>query len=141
MTIAQIELIEGSFKKVQPIADQAAQLFYTRLFETNPRLRPLFRGDMVEQGRKLMFMLGVAVASLRRLDQLTPGLEDLGRRHAGYGVQTQDYDTVGSALLWTLEQGLGDAFTPEVESAWGDMYSWVASTMQRGAAKAAAVAA
>jgi hemoglobin-like flavoprotein len=134
MNSEQIEIVQASFTQVQPIAVDAARLFYSRLFEIDPSLRPMFRGDMDEQGRKLMQMIGVAVGSLRRLEQVLPAVEDLGRRHAGYGVRDEHYATVAAALLWTLEQGLGEAFTPEVRDAWAAMYELVSSAMKRGAA-------
>jgi hemoglobin-like flavoprotein len=137
MTNTQIELVQTTFKSVQPIAETAAELFYKRLFEIDPSLRPMFRGDMQEQGRKLMQMLAVAVAGLTRFDQLLPAVEDMGRRHAGYGVRDEHYATVAQALLWTLEQGLGPAFTSEVREAWTTMYVAIATAMQRGAAAGA----
>lgn len=141
MTSTQIELVEASFRKIEPGADEVARQFYDRLFETAPSLRPMFRGDLVEQGRKLMQMITVAVRSLRRLDQILPAVEDLGRRHARYGVRDEHYAIVAGALLWTLGQGLGDAFTPEVCDAWVAMYQTVTGVMQRGAATEMAAAA
>jgi hemoglobin-like flavoprotein len=140
MTPKQIELVQVSFKMVQPIAGEAAQLFYNRLFEIDPSLRPMFRGDMGEQGRKLMQIIGVAVGSLRRMEQILPAVEDMGRRHAGYGVREEHYATVGEALLWTLDKGLGEAFTHEVRDAWVAMYELVTTAMKRGAAGIAAAA-
>jgi hemoglobin-like flavoprotein len=140
MTPTQIALVQQTFEQVKPIADVAAGLFYNRLFELDPSLRPMFRGDMQEQGRKLMQMLSVAVAGLTRLDTLVPAVEALGRRHVGYGVQDEHYATVGAALLWTLGQGLGDAFTPEVEAAWATAYGVLSSVMQNAEALPAAVA-
>jgi hemoglobin-like flavoprotein len=141
MTPTQITLVQQSFDHVKPIADTAAHLFYNRLFELDPTLRPMFRGDMQEQGRKLMQMLSVAVAGLTRLDTLVPAVEALGRRHQGYGVQNEHYATVGVALLWTLGQGLGDAFTPDVEAAWATAYGVLSSVMQNaGVVETAAVA-
>jgi hemoglobin-like flavoprotein len=140
LTKEQITLVKGSFAAIVPIADDAAALFYRRLFEIDPRLERMFSGDMVEQRRKLMQMLTAAVKGLDRLEQLVPVVEDLGRRHAGYGVRDEHYDTVGAALLWTLEKGLGPAFTPETKEAWTAVYGLLASTMQ-GAAKKALVAA
>jgi hemoglobin-like flavoprotein len=113
---------------VAPIADIAAELFYARLFEIDPTLKPMFRGDMKEQGRKLMQMLSVAVNGLNSLDRIVPAIQDLGKRHVGYGVREQDYRTVGTALLWTLEQGLGSEFTPDVREAWTAVYMLVANT-------------
>jgi len=135
LTMTQIELVQKTFAVVAPIADDAAALFYRRLFEIDPRLEPMFKGDMAEQRRKLMVMLSAAVKGLPRLDRLVPVLEDLGRRHAHYGVEDRHYETVGEALLWTLEKGLGPEFTPEVREAWTSVYGIVASTMKAGAAQ------
>jgi hemoglobin-like flavoprotein len=129
----QIRLVQDSFRQVAPMAEAAAGLFYARLFELDPDLRSLFKGDMSEQGRRLMQMLGLAVKSLDRPEQLLPALRALGARHVAYGVREKDYDTVGRALLWTLRQGLGDAFTPEVEAAWAEVYAALAAAMQGGA--------
>ncbi len=140
MTSAEIHLVKDSFRQIVPIADQAAALFYARLFELDPALRHLFRGDMREQGRKLMTMIATAVQSLERIDTLVPAVRQLGARHAGYGVTEDHYATVGAALLWTLEKGLGPAFTPAVREAWTTTYSLLANTMieaQREAALAA----
>ncbi len=134
MTPETQALVRESFAKVAPIAPQAAALFYGRLFELDPTLKPLFQGDMTEQGRKLMTMIGTAVANLNKLDAIVPAVQDLGRRHTSYGVQPQHYATVGSALLWTLGQGLGDAFTPQVEAAWTEVYTVLATVMQDAAA-------
>jgi hemoglobin-like flavoprotein len=134
MTTTQTELVQASFAKVLPIADEAAALFYGRLFELDPALRPLFKGDLSEQGRKLMQMIGMAVKWLDRWQQLAPVLGELARRHEGYGVRPQHYDTVGAALIWTLEQGLGTAFTPEVKAAWVAVYTNLANTMQAASA-------
>jgi hemoglobin-like flavoprotein len=135
LTMTQIELVQKTFAVVAPIADDAAALFYRRLFEIDPRLEPMFKGNMAEQRRKLMVMLSAAVKGLPRLDRLVPVLEDLGRRHAHYGVEDTHYETVGEALLWTLEKGLGPEFTPEVREAWTSVYGIVASTMKAGAAQ------
>jgi len=132
MTPTQVELVQESWKQVLPIKDEAAQMFYGRLFELNPALRDLFKGEMAEQRRKLMAMIGMAVSSLNRVETLVPTLRELGRKHGGYGVQASDYDTVGAALLWTLEQGLGAQFTPQVRTAWTETYSVLAATMQGG---------
>ena len=134
MTNEQTTLVKTSFAKVLPIADTAATLFYGRLFELDPALRPLFKGDISEQGRKLMQMIGMAVKWLDRWDQLAPVLGELARRHESYGVREQHYQTVGAALLWTLEQGLGPSFTPEVKAAWTTVYTRLADTMQTAAA-------
>jgi hemoglobin-like flavoprotein len=137
MTPEQVVLVKNSWALVTPIADKAAELFYGKLFELDPELKSLFTGDMTEQGRKLMNMINTAVNSLDRLEAIVPAVEQLGERHAGYGVKDEDYDTVGAALLWTLETGLGEAFTPEVKEAWTITYNVLASTMQSAAAKAA----
>ena len=127
-------LVRESFAKVVPIAPQAAALFYDRLFVLDPALRQLFKGDMAEQGRKLMAMIGTAVANLARLEAIAPAVQDLGRRHADYGVLPSHYDIVATALLWTLGQGLGDAFTPAVEAAWTEAYTVLAIVMKDAAA-------
>jgi len=136
LTPTQKTLVQESFAKVAPIADAAAVLFYGRLFEIDPSLQRMFRGDMAEQRRKLMQMLVGAVKGLDHLDRLVPIVQDLGRRHAAYGVMDAHYDTVGSALLWTLEKGLGDAFTPEVKDAWAAVYGLLATTMKDAAREA-----
>jgi len=134
LTLTQIELVQSSFAIIAPIADDAASLFYRRLFEIDPSLEQMFKGDMTDQRRKLMQMLTAAVKGLPRLDRLVPIVEDLGRRHAGYGVTDAHYDTVGAALIWTLEKGLGNAFTPAVKEAWTCVYGVLASTMKNAAA-------
>ena len=138
LTQAQIALVQNSFAVVAPIADDAAVLFYRRLFEIDPTLQAMFRGDMADQRRKLMQMLSAAVKGLNHIDRLIPVVEDLGRKHAGYGVEEHHYETVANALLWTLEKGLGTAFTPDVREAWTTVYGLLASTMARAAAKAEA---
>jgi hemoglobin-like flavoprotein len=137
LTSKQVGLIQESFEQVLPIADTAAALFYDRLFTLDPSLRALFRGDMKAQGRALMGMIRVVVNGLTRLEAIVPAVETLGRRHAGYGVKDEHYATVGDALLWTLGQGLGDAFTPAVRDAWAQAYTILAATMQAAAATAA----
>jgi len=140
LTQAQKTLVQDSFAVIAPIADDAAVLFYRRLFEIDPSLQAMFRGDMAEQRRKLMQMLTAAVKGLDRLEQLVPVVQELGRRHATYGVADAHYDTVGAALLWTLEKGLGDAFTPETKEAWATVYGLIAATMQQAAREALAAA-
>jgi hemoglobin-like flavoprotein len=137
MTSEQKVLVQGTFAKVAPIADDAAAMFYARLFELDPSLRPLFTTDLTEQGRKLMQMIAVAVNALDRLDELVPAVRQLGIRHARYGVKDQHYDTVAEALLWTLERGLGSDFTPAVKDAWTAVYGVLAATMKEAAAVAA----
>ncbi|MCA9137170.1 MAG: hypothetical protein KDB00_10435 [Planctomycetales bacterium] len=129
MTPQQIELVQSSWEKVKPISEQAAELFYGRLFELDPSLKPLFKGDMKEQGKKLMATLNLAVTSLTRLEDILPAVQDLGRRHVKYGVPDESYQTVGQALLWTLGQGLGDAFTDDVKQAWTITYVTLSNVM------------
>ena len=136
LTVVQKSLVQNSFASIATIADDAAVLFYQRLFELDPSLRPTFRGDMAEQRKKLMQMITAAVKGLDRLEQLVPVVKDLGRRHAGYGVADSHYDTVGAALLWTLEVGLGRAFTPDVKEAWTAVYGLLATTMKTAAREA-----
>lgn len=138
VTSSQKVLVQESFAAVAPIADDAAALFYRRLFELDPSLERMFKGDMTEQRRKLMQMLTAAVKGLDRLDQLVPVVEELGRRHVGYGVADEHYDTVGAALLWALEKGLGNAFTPEVKDAWAAVYGLLAETMKNASKEALA---
>lgn len=138
MTEEQIELVQSTWSKVAPHADQVAMLFYDRLFELDPELKPLFKGDMPEQGKKLMQMLAVAVNGLTKLDTIVPAVQDLGVRHNDYGVAPEHYDTVGAALLWTLENGLGEEFTDEVKEAWTVAYTTLATVMKEAAAAAAA---
>jgi hemoglobin-like flavoprotein len=133
MTPEKIDLVQTSFRKVMPISATAADLFYGRLFELDPALKPLFKGDMKEQGRKLMQMIGTAVASLRDLPTLVPVVQALGKKHAGYGVKAEHYDTVGAALLWTLGKGLGEAYTEEVDAAWTETYTTLATVMKTAA--------
>jgi hemoglobin-like flavoprotein len=139
MYASDVVLVQQSWEQVVPIADAAATLFYGRLFELDPSLRRMFaHTDMAEQRKKLMSIITVVVRGLERLDQLLPAVEALGRRHAGYGVTDDHYVTVAEALLWTLEQGLGEAFTPQVRSAWTETYTALAAVMQRGARQLAA---
>ena len=140
LTAAQKTLVQTSFATIVPIADDAAALFYQRLFELDPSLQAMFRGSLIEQRKKLMQMLTAAVKGLDRLEQLVPVLQDLGRRHAAYGVAEAHYDTVGAALLWTLEMGLGAAFTAETREAWTAVYGLLATTMKDAARETLAAA-
>lgn len=133
MTPREITLVQESFRKVAPISEQAAAIFYARLFELDPSLRALFHGNMAEQGRKLMQVLGFAVGGLNKLTDLVPAVRALGLRHAGYEVREAHYETVGEALLWTLARGLGADFTPEHQAAWAKVYWLLAETMKAGA--------
>lgn len=131
-----IPLVQNTWALVLPIADQAAALFYGRLFELDPSLRRLFTStDMTEQRKKLMQMITVVVRALNHIDQILPAVEELGRRNERYGVTDAHYDTVGAALLWTLEQGLGDAYTPAVHEAWAATYGTLASVMKSASAE------
>ena len=139
MTPEQKELVQSSFAQLKSISEVAADLFYQTLFERDAKLKLLFRGDMKEQGRRLMQMIEVAVRGLDRLEEIKPALEALGARHAGYGVKERDYETVGGAFIATLERGLGSAFTPEIRNAWVAVYTLLAATMKAGEKVAQAV--
>jgi hemoglobin-like flavoprotein len=121
--------VQSTWKIVESIAPEAAALFYKNLFEADPALQPLFKGSMEEQGEKLMQMIGAAVGKLTDLDSLIPILQSLAIRHKGYGVNTAHYETVGAALLKTLEQGLGPTFTPQVRASWSEVYGVMSSVM------------
>lgn len=136
ITPQQKELVQQTWTMVVPIADKAAELFYGRLFELEPEYKKMFKNDMTEQGKKLMKTINIAVAALDDVEPLVPVLKQMGADHAGYGVVERDYNVVGAALLWTLEQGLGEAFTDEVKSAWGAVYELLASVMKEGAVEA-----
>jgi hemoglobin-like flavoprotein len=129
MTPDQIDLVQSSFAKVVPIADAAAELFYGRLFEIAPEVKPLFRGDMREQGRKLMTTLGIVVSGLKNLDAIMPAAKALAVRHVGYGVAAAHYRPVGEALIWTLEKGLGEQFSSDVRNAWLAAYGALSGVM------------
>jgi len=135
MTSAQRQLVQASFARLAPSADAVAAMFYRELFVLDPDLRKLFRGDIAQQGRKLMSMLGTAIANLDRLEDIVPAVRDLGRRHAGYGVEAADYQTVALALIRTLEQGLGTDFTPALREAWANCYRVLAGEMLAGASE------
>jgi nitric oxide dioxygenase len=138
MTPRQIDLIRASWSAVEPIADTAATLFYDQLFELDPAIRRLFRRtDMAAQRKILMQTLTVVVKSLDKLDTIVPAVQALGRRHAGYGVRSEHYESVGIALLWTLEQGLGEAFDDDTREAWAAAYGTLASVMIAAADDAA----
>ncbi|MGJ8642887.1 MAG: globin family protein [Luteolibacter sp.] len=138
LTTHQKELVQGSWEKVVPIADTAATLFYGKLFELDPSVKPLFaNSDMKEQGKKLMQMIGAAVKGLDSLGELVPAVAALGKRHNGYGVKPEHYDTVGAALLDTLAKGLGEEFTPEAKEAWTITYTTLAGVMIQAQGEAA----
>ncbi|HEY2533899.1 MAG TPA: globin family protein [Xanthobacteraceae bacterium] len=129
MTPDQVKTVQDSFAKVAPISEQAAALFYDRLFAIAPAVRPLFKGDMEEQGRKLMATLAVVVNGLSNLETMLPTASTLAKRHADYGVQAADYTCVGEALLWTLERGLGEQWTPQLAAAWSAAYGTLSEFM------------
>jgi len=129
MTPEQVAQVQASFQKVAPIADQAAALFYARLFETAPDLRALFTGNMEVQGQKLMAAIATVVNGLGEIETVAPAVRDLAKRHVVYGVRPEHYKLVGGALLWTLEQGLGADFTPAVRAAWTEAYGALSEMM------------
>jgi hemoglobin-like flavoprotein len=129
MTPDQVQLVQQSFSKVVPIADQAAVLFYDRLFEVAPQVKPMFRADLTEQRKKLMATLAVVVNGLGNLQSVLPAASALAKRHVTYGARAEHYPVVGSALLWTLEKGLGDAWTPELADAWTTAYGTLSGFM------------
>ena len=134
LSLEQKQLVQSTFEKVVPIADKAAELFYARLFEIDATTQPLFvNTNMQEQGKMLMRMLALAVKGLDNLDELVPQVEALGKRHIGYGVKKEQYTSVGEALIWTLGQGLGSDFTPEVKEAWIEVYTILAKVATEAA--------
>ena len=118
---------------IVPVKEQTAELFYRKLFSMDPDVKSLFKGDIKAQGEKLVTSINLVVNSLSNLDHVVPALQDMGRRHVDYGVKPEDYDTVGAAFLWTLEQGLGEDFTVEVKDAWTTAYGIIATTMKDAA--------
>jgi hemoglobin-like flavoprotein len=138
MTPEQVTMVKDTWAQVAPISEQAAELFYGKLFELNPDYKALFKGEMKSQGKMLMSMLNTAVTSLDKLDTIVPAVQALGKRHVDYGVKDEDYAVVAEALLWTLGQGLGDAFTDEVKEAWTITYTTLAGVMIEAANEEAA---
>lgn len=134
LTDKEIQLVRKTFAEIEPHAEEVAAAFYGRLFQLDPSLNDLFKSDLGEQGRKLMAMLKTAVKGLNDLEAIVPAVQDLGRRHTGYGVEEKHYGTVGEALLWTLEQGLGGGFTDEVRESWTKVYVTLSSVMKEAAA-------
>jgi len=137
MTAEKITLVQDSWAKVVPISETAAELFYGKLFELDPSVRAMFKGDMKEQGRKLIAILNTAVNALTKLETIVPAVQAMGKRHVDYGVKDEHYDTVGEALIWTLGVGLKDDFIDETKDAWLAVYTLVATTMKEAAAEAA----
>ena len=141
MSPEQKILVQVTWRQLVPIADTAASLFYGRLFWIDPSARDLFAGvDLVKQRGKLIQALAMVVGTLDRIEELVPTITDLGRRHAGYGVTDDHYDSVGAALMWSLEEGLGNAWTAEVKAAWAAAYDLLAGVMREGANDATATA-
>jgi nitric oxide dioxygenase len=129
MNPTQVKLVQQSFAKVAPISETAAVLFYDRLFEIAPTVRAMFPADMTEQRKKLMAMLAAVVNGLANLDSILPAASALAKRHVAYGAKAEHYPVVGSALLWTLEKGLGEAWTPELAAAWTAAYGTLSGFM------------
>ena len=134
LTKPEIEMVQSDWKKVLPIADTAATLFYGRLFDLDPSLRPMFKADLTEQKKKLLQTLSAAVSGLDDVGTLVPVLQALGKKHTGYGVKISHYATVGTAFIWTLKQGLGAGFNASHEAAWANVYDLLSKTMIAGAA-------
>ncbi len=133
MTPAQIAQIRESWNQIQPVAGNVAQLFYGKLLELDPTLKPMFANDMNERGEKLIKVMTIAVNSLDRMATIKPTVREIGKRHVGYGIKQHHYNTVAAAFLWTLEQALGARFTSEVRDAWIEMYNAISTTMKEGA--------
>ena len=129
MTPEQVTLVQQSFGKVAPNAEQAAVMFYDRLFEIAPQVKAMFPADMTEQRKKLMATLAVVVNGLSNLESILPAASALARRHVAYGARAEHYPVVGSALLWTLEKGLGDGWTPDIAGAWTAAYTTLSGFM------------
>ncbi len=136
MNLEKIELLKAAWNQVRPAAERAVELFYIRLFELDPSLRPLFKDDLARQGHKFIAALGLLVDGLDRPETIIPAIQELGRRHAGYGICDDYYHTVGQALQWMLANVLGESFTPEVEAAWNEAYYLIAGLMKEAAASA-----
>jgi len=137
LTDDQVKLVKANWNAVKPIKETAADLFYDKLFELDPSLRSMFKEDISIQKKALMATISFCVATLNHPDKLVPAVQELGTRHGGYGVTDKHYATVGAALLWTLEQGLGEAWTPEAKTAWTEVYGILSTTMLDAAQKAA----
>jgi len=133
MASITVDLVKESFGWVVPISEQAAEIFYARLFDMKPDVKSLFKSDMKDQGRKLMASIAVVVNSLDRLGDVLPAVQALAVRHAGYGVRSEDYDAVGAALIWTLQTGLGERFTDRHKGAWVEVYTNLANIMRAAA--------
>lgn len=133
MTPEQTALIQGTWARLVNSGEDAAALFYERLFALDPSLRGQFRGDIASQGKKLVDMMQSIVGGLDHFEQLLPAARELGRRHHYYGVRDEDYGPVGEAMLWMLAEALGDGYTPEADRAWRELYALLAAAMIEGA--------
>ncbi|HWA38022.1 MAG TPA: globin domain-containing protein [Burkholderiales bacterium] len=133
MTPEQIELVRGTWRGIVPVRDTFAELFYGKLFSLDPALRPLFKGDLVEQGRNLAAMVSILVRNLASPEAVQRAMRELGGRHHSYGVREQHYETVGVALLWALDMSHGEPLGPEARAAWQAAYALIAGAMQEGA--------
>ena len=131
MTPEQIKIVQTTFDKIRPVAQETGELFYQKFFEMDPAVRPFFKGDMKQQGLMLMTAIGMAVSNLDRPETIAGNIEALGHRHWGYGVRVSDYNTFGAALMWTLEQVLGDAFTQQAREAWGETFALLSKSMKQ----------
>ncbi len=129
MTPEDVATVQSSFAKVVPISDEAGRMFYGRLFNIAPDVRPLFRGDLDEQSRKLMQMLATVVGGLSDLEKIVPAARELAVRHVDYGVTAAQYEPVGEALIWTLSEGLGDQFDANTEASWRRAYAALSGVM------------
>jgi len=129
MTPEQVKLVQQSFSKIIPISEQAAVIFYDRLFEIAPQVKSMFPSDMAEQRGKLMATLSAVVNGLGNLSSILPAASALAKRHVAYGARAEHYPVVGAALLWTLEKGLGESWTPDVANAWKEAYGTLSGFM------------
>ena len=134
MNAEQVKLLRETFKSIEPMAQETGEMLYTKLFEIDPSLKPLFKGDLKTQAKMIMTAIGLAVAGLDQPDNLGQQVKALGTRHVNYGVQPRDVNTFGAALIWALEQTLGPAFTPEVKEAWVAAYGVLSVAMRRATA-------
>lgn len=134
LSTEQKQIVQQSFAQILPNAEQLAALFYDRLFQLDPDLRPLFQSDLEQQQKKFIQTLEIAVHGLYNLRVMVPVLQRLAIRHIDYGVRSEHYDTVGEALIWTLEQGLADRFTGKERTSWVALYDFIASVMTEAAA-------
>ena len=129
MTPEQVKLVQQSFSKIMPISDMAAVIFYDRLFEIAPQVKTMFPSELAEQRGKLMATLTAVVNGLGNLSSILPAASALAKRHVGYGARAEHYPVVGAALLWTLEKGLGESWTPDVANAWRAAYGTLSGFM------------